>query len=288
MKKYIYLTITLLSLLSVDLFAQSLSVERVSKIKRSTVKISLNNQILGTGFFIDDKGTVLTCWHVVKSSIFTRSDKTTGIKSLLIEYSNGKKDSVCIPTRFYNKMNDNSLAYDFCILIPNRPLEKKDATTFLKLGSLTNALEGEEVFTCGYPLGISQQFVSRGIISTKYVDSTNYIFNLKTNVKTFKPRSQALLDLTLNRGNSGGAIIKIGKTIEDDEVIGIADFIVSQMGNEGDQLIQNLASRSGRAYINGVDPNAILTQLAIYISKASNGVSGCIAIDHFKKIMDGW
>lgn len=261
-----------------SLFSQSLSPERVAKIKSCTVKIVLDNQVIGTGFFIDNRGTLLTCWHVIKSSIIRMADKTI-LKPSFIEYSNGKRDSVAIPP-IMEKISADAVSFDFCVLIPKKQLSQTSQTPFLKLGSFANIQEGEEVYTCGYPLGMQQQFISKGIVSTKYLENDNFLIDVNGKTTTI-PRNQALLDMTLNKGNSGGAIVKIGKTIDEDEVIGIADFIINPIGNKGDDLIKHLNANAGAIKIQGVDPNAMFSLLATFINSSSNGISGCVAIDHF-------
>ena len=92
---------------------------------------------------------------------------------------------------------------------------------------------------------------------------------------------QALLDLTMNKGNSGGAIIKLGNTIEDDEVIGIADFIINPIGSMADSLINTFNRSSGNLELSGIDPNRTFSLFTQILSSTSIGVSGCISLNHF-------
>lgn len=262
---------------------QSLSPERVSKIKLSTVRVIVEGSIsVGTGFFINNEGLLLTCWHVILPAFQNR-------KTTYIEFNNGDTIEVGIPTILNNdtSFGRKSVGYDFCILTPLRPIKTK--FTFLKLGDFDATREGDEIYTCGYPLGFSQQFISKGIISTKY---TNYNNGVTQFGKFYSlPRSEALLDITLNKGNSGGAIIKIGKTIEEDEVVGIADFIINPLGNKADSIIKALDPKTTKGYVtfntfdsSGIistqNPNEIATIFAKALSSTSIGVSGCVAVNH--------
>ena len=88
-------------------------------------------------------------------------------------------------------------AFDFCLLSIKSGTRK---TAFLKLGDFNNVREGDEIYTCGYPLGMTHQFISKGILSSKYL-------NNKIRIELFgkgfdMARQEALLDITLNRGNS--------------------------------------------------------------------------------------
>lgn len=254
--------------------SQSLTPERVAKIKEATVRISIGNSI-GTGFFINGEGAVVTCFHVIKPGI--HNDGT--LDKILVELNTGE----LIEYGIFNKIlldtnwTKNALSFDYCILVPIHP-NRLRTFPFLKLGNFDDVAEGDEVYTCGYPIGIKQQFVSTGIVSTKYTEDSNKV-SFNNNVFTV-PRTQALLDITLNKGNSGGPIMKIGNTPDNDEVIGIADFIITPAGSQSEQMVNLLLAASGGVKISGVDPNYVFAQVFSIISSLSVGVSGCISINH--------
>lgn len=281
MKKILLFTI-IITVSSNYAFCQSLSEERVKKIKESTVRITIeNSDKMGTGFYFNDMGEVATCWHVIQPSInLDSAGKIIGFKKIYIENNNGEKIEYGIPIGFFQNstLNQNAVAYDFCILIPVQKRSLFIKNSFLKLGNFENLNEGDEVYTCGYPIGIIQKFISRGIVSTKYIDPKREVFF--NGNKILKPRSEVLLDITLNRGNSGGAIIKIGKSIDEDEVVAIADFIVTPIGGIADNLIKTLNNSSGGFSIQGIDPNATFSLLTQIISSLSIGVSGAVSINH--------
>ena len=271
-------------------FSQSLSPERVSRIKSSTVRIIVEGGIsIGTGFFVNDKGLIITCWHVVLPAF--QNNKRT-----YIQFSNNDIVEVGVPN-IYNSdtlFGRVSVGYDFCILAPMQPIITK--FSFLKLGNFGTANEGDEIYTCGYPLGFPQQFISKGIISTKYINSNNGVNQFGKFYPL--PRTEALLDITLNKGNSGGAIIKVGKTVADDEVIGIADFIINPMGNRADSIIKSLSPDKTKGYVeyqtfdsSGIisrnNPNELATIFGQVIGNISIGVSGCVSIAHLNDFLKG-
>jgi len=256
--------------------SQSLSRERVAKIKSATVRITIEGtNSVGSGFFINNQGLVATCFHVIKPAIQANGR----FNKIFVELNTGEIIEYGIITRIATDTNwaKNAISFDYCLLAPVKPSGFR-TFPFLKLGNFDDANEGDEIYTCGYPIGIKQQFLTEGIISTKYIEDSNRVyFNNRT---FFAPRDQALLDITLNRGNSGGAIIKIGTTINDDEVIGIADFIITPAGSQSEQMIDLLLSASGNIRLSGVDPNYVFAQIFSIISSLSIGVSGCISINH--------
>lgn len=265
-------------------FTQSLDAKRIDRIKNATVRI-ITDYGTGTGFFVNNKGLLLTCWHVVDSSFRNG-------KSIIIQMRNGDTAHYGFLSSYFNDTNfvNNSIAYDFCFLAPF--VSQKNSNTFLKVGNYADGKEGDEVYTCGYPLGSSIQFVSKGLISTLYTNDKNFI-NTITGIQS-KPRDEALLDLTINKGNSGGAIIKKGVTIDDDLVIGIVDFIINPLANYADSLTNNFSKTKDMGSISfgfydptkpskndiSYDPFQVGTFFSTAISIMPTGVSGCVSIDY--------
>lgn len=117
MKKILTLFIVFLYHLS---FSQGLSPERVSKIKAATVQITLGGDALGTGFFINSNGALITCYHVL-----------SGGPSLDLPFYAKFPNGDSLELQFFNYFtgdfagNPNAVAYDFIILTPKKPINKK-------------------------------------------------------------------------------------------------------------------------------------------------------------------
>lgn len=259
-------------------FSQAISKEKIRKLKSCTVRVTIDgSSSMGTGFFIDNRGSVVTCWHVIESAIVVTQTQII-FKPIYIETSNNVKllysihDSLILSNRF----RDSATANDFCVLVPSTTI----ATESLTLGSYQNVSEGDEIYTCGYPLGMGDQFVTKGMLSTKLV-STILIDSLHTS-----SRMEGLLDLTLNKGNSGGAVMRLNPQSGEDYVIGIADYVVGPAGNAANKMIAELeqSQKNGRIEFSGIDPTAIQIALAKFISNTSIGIGGCVSIDHFCRI----
>ncbi|MBI1768598.1 MAG: trypsin-like peptidase domain-containing protein [Bacteroidetes bacterium] len=174
------------------------------------------------------------------------------------------------------------MSNDFCVLIPAPPI-KPVKFPFLKIGNFDNVEEGDNIYTSGYPLGLSYQFVSRGILSTKFVDST-ILYQRRTRPDIKVKRSTALLDLTINKGNSGGPIIKLGDSIDDDEVIGIANFLINPFGQNAEQLNLQLNNTGNLLLPTGISLTESMKLFSNAIIYSSNGISGCISINHFLQL----
>lgn len=285
--KRICLIIAFAFLFVCNTFSQSLGTQRVAHIKECTFKITIDgSQSVGTGFFIAKDGTFLTCWHVIEPALIRDSatHAITRYKKIFIHLNSDETLEAGILSQVINNSYNAAVGYDYCIL----KVQTTDHAPFpfLKVGKFDNLDEGQEIYTCGYPLGMQQQFISKGIVSTKYVDTANTI--VSNNVITKMPRNEVLLDVTLNKGNSGGAIVKIGKSPKDDEVVGIADFIINPIGSNSSALAallkRNPASvnSGGTENINVYAENtyAMFNTLVNVINNISIGTNGCISINY--------
>jgi len=272
--KTIKLTLLFL-LIYTSVFSQALSPERVKHIKECTVRISVENGGTGTGFIVGLNGMVITCWHVIGPSlIFDDNKRLIGSRKITINTNNDESIEYGISTDLLKFDAENAVIHDFCILFPLKHQNK--VFPHLRVGNFNDINEGEEVYTCGYPFSTKHTFISKGILSTKYIDTIKHGNSTKIDLIEV-----ALLDLTLNKGNSGGAIVKIGKTIDDDEVIGIADFIINPMLGDGEKIIEYLNSRSGVVSSYGMDPIKVLAGVTKILNDTSDGISGCVSINYY-------
>lgn len=275
-----YLLIALLFNTGVSL-AQTVSIERIKKIKDATVRIEIeDSESMGTGFIINEEGNIFTCWHVIQAAI-KENNLNLSTKKIWVTIRDSIKVEYTIPRSFITDLNlqKNAILFDFVTLSPGKPIAFK--SDYLKLGDFDSVKEGQQVITCGYPIGIPQKFVSQGIISTIYKDSA-YLTDINGNRSQIgDSRNQALLDLTMNRGNSGGAVILLGQTAEDDRVIGIASFIINPIGGMADELANYFEGKRGIG-IMGVDPNLVFSMFTKFFASTSIGVSGAISINHIK------
>lgn len=139
----------------------------------SPYKIQSDGENIGTGFFINNKGYILTCAHVVDGSI---------------------KIWVNVPLKGKDKIQVmlHSICYDKDLAI----LKTVDYTNqdFCELGDSNKLNAGDTVIAVGYPLGQDRLKTTKGIISG--------IQN--RNIQT---------DTPFNHGNSGGPLFYNGKVI---------------------------------------------------------------------------
>lgn len=290
MKKNFLIFSFLLVFFSSSFGQVSLGAERVNKVKNSVVRIFVNNEPAGTGFFINNDAYVATCWHVVEGAYLPSSNY---LENVQIECSDGKKYDYTLSK--YNITSKDIEYARLCDILILRPVESKPSKfSSLKVGSFSDCNVGDAVYSCGYPLGIERQLFTSGIISDFYKGRKVY----------FRPDSSqaadnidyAYLDLTTNKGNSGGPIIKLGASPSEDIVIGIASHIIVPNGRAMKQieLVANSINKSGAgvSYIvsNGsqthrLDQIEIIQDIASAISSNSVGISGCIGAQHLKKLL---
>jgi len=145
------------------------------------------DKMIGTGFFIDDNGYILTNHHVIASHV---DPKYEGYSAVYVSTSNNESE---IPATVvgYDKVFDLAL-----LKIPKKNYNK------LILGRSPEMNLGDKVYAIGNPLGIKNT-VTSGIISNKEL----YLFQLGRALQ---------IDAAVNPGNSGGPLLD-----ENGQVVGI-------------------------------------------------------------------
>lgn len=264
--------------------SQLLSPTRAKHIKECTVKITIQGTpSVGTGFLVNSTGTIVTCWHVVSPMLTIDTlGKISGVKDIIVEFQNGTKQTYGLPSKLLEKGANILLGDDICVINPINTLTYQ--TPFLKIGNFQKLTDGDEIITCGYPFGYSHSLISRGMVSAKIADTVSI---KQKNGQTSKiPKNIAILDITMNKGNSGGAIYKIGETEADDEVVGIADFIITPVGGEINQLLSDLkkSQQQGQIVLMGVDTNSSMSKIIETLSNMSDGISGCVSIEYLNNL----
>lgn len=242
---------------------------RLESIKRVTVRILINGQPSGTGFIISKDGLIATCFHVVQHSRPTSDGKTeiTYSPSIEVEFNDANKIPATVHNSCQNQGFLEALSKDYCIL----EVESKNLAHLI-LGTFADAHEGADIYLCGFPLGINQAIASVGILSTKWITS-GYL-------KQGSDREVAWLDITMNKGNSGGPVVLMGNGPEDDKIIGIASFLLNPFADSAEELIQIVQTFRGNAGIMGINFKKFATLIGAALASNSLGVGGCISIDY--------
>ena len=161
---------------NLDLFDDTIVRIKVHKMDFNWNEPYTNNpaiESVGTGFFIDNKGHILTNHHVVKNCI----------KVFIQLPKYGGKTTECKVVSVHPKL-------DIAIL---KSSEHTD-TKFLELGDSEKIIKGNDVMAVGYPLGQDKIKVTVGVVSG-FQDG------------------DIQMDSPINPGNSGGPLIKDNKVI---------------------------------------------------------------------------
>nr|WP_298997261.1 serine protease [uncultured Allomuricauda sp.] len=265
--------------------SQSLGKERIRLLDNSIVRIYIENQVSGTGFMVNKNGLVATCHHVVYPAfIWNAKNKYAGMKKIFVEFDDGEKIEVKPTNHFLNNQTGyyDGKALDVMLLklqsTPNFEYE------ILKMSKWDTVNEGDAIYTCGFPLSINVRFISKGVLSTKWIKD----YDMFSNGKLFKNYeiSAAWADITLNRGNSGGPIIKMGKKPKEDVVIGLASFLHNPGGNDAEKF-----SKAYRDAFNKTDnkgAKGLYKQWELVFNSVSNnslGISGIISVDYLVELL---
>lgn len=286
MKKVLFLLIVLCS---VSVKSQSLGQERSARLKKSVVRILMDTIPLGTGFFASKGGWIVTCEHVIRPALIKVSDSSKNgtlfrIRPLYAQFENGEKVELGVMTHLIGKGYYQALKYDVFLVKPlTTPKTKFEV---LKFGKWDDLKDGDAIYSSGFPFGIGLNFNSIGLASTKYVDKRSLQRNGKI-VEKYS-RNSVLLDLTINKGNSGGPLIKMGETWEDDLVVGVVSFNVAPEVKEIERHLtyyDSIDKTLPKELKNEVNPINSLELLFNLFWKNSLGISGAYSIDHLRSIL---
>lgn len=167
------------------------STDKISKMIDGTVTIwidlgvkieagkAFSNKAIGSGFFIDKRGYLVTNYHVISSQV---DPEYEGISRLYIKFSNDSE------TRIPAKVVGYDESLDLALLKTEVPPEYVFA-----LGSSSSLEIGEKIFAIGSPVGLERTLTS-GIVSAE----GRKLFSIGTVMQ---------IDAAVNNGNSGGPII---------------------------------------------------------------------------------
>lgn len=174
-KRYIPLFIIFLFLSRTTAYAMT-EKEIYEQYANTVVKI-ITDQGTGTGFFINDMGTVVTCAHVIK-----------GAKQIKVKY-NGDVTEEVMPIRYDEKADQTVLQ----TTLYHTPYVKVKGVFWHPEDRETQEVRNlDKIISMGYPLGVDNLNVNIGLVSAVYKDKdTAYIYQS---------------DITINPGNSGGPI----------------------------------------------------------------------------------
>ena len=144
---------------------------------------------IGSGFFIDDKGTICTCAHVVEHA-----------RTIICKFKNGEdKEYECDVVKI---CFDNDLAI---LRIKDDQFKNRE---YLELGSIHTLHQGDKVYAYGFPLGtvISNIQMTEGIVSGR----ERYLIQT---------------DTAINPGNSGGPLVFKNRVIGINSVKMVGDYV---------------------------------------------------------------
>ena len=157
--------------------------EIAKQLKSSTVTVRATlptGESLGSGFFVQDTRTLITCLHVVK-----------GAKNIVVEIPGGKKTQCLVYQAF-------SEPWDLVVL---RTSESIDATP-LTLAMATPE-QGETVFAYGAPKGFTGT-LSSGLVSAVRSDG---VFGLTKSSLFLKGTTLIQFTAAISPGSSGGPVV---------------------------------------------------------------------------------
>ena len=244
--------------------------QRVQKAKESTVRILVNGIPAGTGFAVT-KNLIATNFHVVQhvAAAPTGQTQVTYAAAIQVQLTDGR----VLPANPHPSVAGTNLAAALGRDVTLLAVQVNDLKP-LRVGRFADIAEGDRVYLAGYPLGIEQVVAATGILSTKWKAPGHF--------GQGGPRDVAWLDVTMNRGNSGGPVVSLADDPAQDVVIGIANFNLNPFGQRAEELAKVAASFPGHAVIMNIDFKQLTGLIGAALAAQSHGVGGCVAIDYLK------
>ncbi len=141
--------------------------------------MTVPDQLLGTGVIVDDRGYIITNYHIIESSVDPGYEGYSRVYVIP-----GKDETV----RFVAKVVGYDSVFDLALL-----KVEKELKTYVKFGDSDLLRQGEKVMAIGNPLGLTNS-VTSGIVSS----ITRPFLQIGNIIQ---------IDAALNPGNSGGALI---------------------------------------------------------------------------------
>jgi len=141
--------------------------------------VGVPDRIIGSGFFIDKRGYILTNYHVIKSEV---DPKYEGYSRLYVKLSGMESEKIPARVIGYDKIFDLALI----------KTEIKPKFVFYSSGS-PNVKPGDKIYAIGSPGGL-ENTITAGIVSA-------------VGRKFMQMGSAIQVDAPLNPGNSGGPLL---------------------------------------------------------------------------------
>lgn len=250
--------------------SRSANQQRVQRVKESTFRIFVNGSPAGTGFVVA-ANLVATNFHVVQQLSPAADGQTqiTYASKIEVQLQDGRLLTATPHPSVSGQALQMAVGKDVALLI----VPVKDLRP-LRLGQFSDVSEGDSVYLAGYPLGVEQVIVATGMLSTKW-KTDGYLGQ-------GGQRDVAWLDITMNKGNSGGPVLLLANDPSRDTVVGIANFSLNPFAQNAEEFAGVAAAFPGNVMIMGVDFKRFSTLIGAALASQSHGVGGCIAIDYLQ------
>lgn len=189
------------------------------EIVQIVVPLQNGSNSVGSGFWVDQRGYVATCWHVVRDNPTATLTVQSAVEPLFdleknnMVFSNWEAFSAKVVAK--DEINDLAL-----LKIAGNPFIRPKSAVLVKIGdkaltaqykqsTLKTALPepGQKILLAGYPLGRPYLVVQEGSVAS-----------VAHSLPEFGPTLKILISTVANPGNSGGPVLD-----SDSKVIGILE-----------------------------------------------------------------
>jgi S1-C subfamily serine protease len=248
-------TAILLSLSSVSI-AETLAA-RYEKQACAVVRIEANNGI-GTGFFVNEDGLLITAAHVLFDRSFTMQGTNPALTinakwPVSLVFNDGSRKQIPLPTLSQRDL-ENAV---FDLVAIETGLK---TTCALPIGKPESSKVGDRLLAIGFPGSANSNVLYEGFISSKHTQVPTAVGAIQGTPQLVQvARDVMRVQMPITAGASGSPIIT-----DEDQVIGVISEIPVQWTQELGRLVQAMANNqagSGVA-LSGFDITKIVADLA--------------------------
>ena len=252
--------------------------DRYAKMSCAVVRIQAGNEI-GTGFFVNADGILVTAAHVLFNRTFvmvgTNPALQLGAKTpISVTFYDGQKKSISTPT-LTDRDKENAI-YDLAAIETGLK-----TPCFLPIGDPNLSRVGERVIAIGFPGSSNSGVLYEGFISSKHTNVPTVVGPVVGTTQTVSAtRNVMRVQMPVTAGASGSPTIS-----DKDETIGVLSEIPVQWTQELARVVDAYANKPGGSgvILSGFDTTKILSELAWVVREfESPGAGLAVPVSYLK------
>jgi S1-C subfamily serine protease len=271
-------TVGLFLLCSGTLSAASTLAERYEQLSCAVVRIEGPNNMVGTGFFVNRNGLLVTAAHVLFDRTFRQQGNQVQIvlsyhrPSSVVFQNSGKK---LLPEPTLTQRDSDNAIFDVAAIETGLSTD-----CFISIGKPELLKVGEHLISIGFPGSANSGVLYEGFLSAKHTQVPTIVGAVEgTNQFRTISRDIFRVQMPITAGASGSPVIA-----DDDKAVGIISEIPIIWTTQLARFVEAASKGDiGTIRMGGFDTNQLLAQLALIVKEfESPGAGLAVPISYLK------